>query len=417
MAIPLTNATRAALHRALPRAFRGLSLASNPFTPNSDYSYFQLDKQTLEDDIVAVPPPPRPQPEQSLYSDIVKPQDTCDLFFKPDINDIVVTSLAKSCAIHGDSLYKVVSKSTVDDSNFIFANIAIRWMNDFKAGIYPLADVSDRKPTLSYTNVAQETLMRKMFNDNVVASAPAMSSFFTQATEQKISLDSATKFLLPRLKSATEYGLLIDHLNSHYLELNPRMSKDLLSLMLDDLASSATLERVEKFEEFFTDKVMLLKPNLLTELDPSTLAQLAYVTTFSSTLSTSSQALSIMVQTHKAAPPKAVYELFMSRYRKFAMKEEYSRETILKDLSPLKSIMHHYGVSLGSFDFLMKYTVEDLRDLSNFVKFAKQTSRDVLSQREKDVMAKLVSLQLKQDISSVLRELQQSQISRLFGST
>lgn len=402
--------------RTLTRQIRTLRGSAAPISFISNDNVYQFENElSKEENEEAVPPAPQFTDVKSIYSDIVSPSDVCDLVLCPGFEDVLITSLAKGSPISGNANYKILSRSSVSNSNLLFANSVTEWMGQFNSQILALSELASEESFMSYNNQIKSELLSARFSDDVLSNYKNVESFFQSFDGQgdKISVENIAGFLLstPEATSdSTKYAHILKYLGNFAHLLNRFNLKDFVVMVLEDLQRAESPERVESFDWFFNECLMSMYPDILVELSPRMLDRLAYVISSSSNLTAASKILSFLVTHHQIAPRKATFDLFISRYSKTA--HQHSKEQILRDLALLKPILFHHGLDANMFRLILSRVIDNTYDLSHFVKLA-QSSTDLLAEFPTVILGKLQQIQLQTSDSRLTKAVQVTQLVKM----
>lgn len=399
--------------RSLPRGglISGLrflrSSHSLSFTPTGSLGHFELERSPEEIND-AIPNPPDLSLTKRLYEDIVRPSDVCDLLIRPAFEDVAVTSLALGCPLSGKDGYQVVSKSSVGGSKLLFANLASSWLNKLNLDIFELSELPQSDSTLTYTHSSKNKLIANQFSDDVLQQYDSLENFYTffiDTPNSNITIETITQFLLTKA-SVDGYTMIIQYLTKNAHLLNPFVMNDFVAILLDDLFASASVEKVEIFDTFLNTTLVVSVPQLLEDLPPVTLDRLAYITAASSDLSTSNKALTLLCRNYRVAPAQKTFELYMARYTKLATQQQFTKNQILRDISSLKSIVFHYGMTTSLLKLVLSNVVDNTYDLSHLVKLVKDTTPQLLGEHGLEIMHKLREIQKATEVSELVASVQ-----------
>lgn len=384
------------------------------FTPNSEIHNFENHERLQELNEAAVPSRPDMSMIPRLYAEMTHPKDVLDLFFRPTFEDVAVTCLAKDSQLFGDSSYALKSKSAVSLSKFLFAQLTTEWLEQINSQVYPLGEISYDEPDLTYNNTTREGAIRQKFNVLVFENYDKLDSFYqgliSDAPGKEITLENITQFLLSQIESADQYQLVMKLLANNTHLINSSTSKDFVASMLDDLLRSMSVEKVDAFSLFLTENLIEFQPNVLNELSPKTLNNLAYVTSASSELSTAIRTMNLLVQLHQKSPLKATFDLFMSRYCKLAHSQEFSKDKILADLASLKVVFFHRGLERNSLKLFLSKNVDNVHDLWHCIALTEAKSPQLLSEFAPEILSKLRSIQQNSETSRIIKAVQVTQL-------
>lgn len=344
---------------------------------------------------------------------MVRPSDVCDLVVKPDVNDAIITSLAKECPISGSDNYKIVSRSLISDKKLNFANLAIQWLEELDLNIFQLSPLPRDDHMLSYSNTTKSKLVANQFSPKVVENFDNLNEFykfFVDMPENNITIEIVTQYLLTQTDTS-QYKMVMEYLTQNAELLNPFVLNDFVAVLLRDLMSSSSVEKVEMFDAFLNECLLNVYPQLLEEVPPVTLDQLAYITASLSNLQTANKALTLLCQNYRLAAAPATFNLYMTRYNKLAALQNFTREQILLDLSNLKPVLFHYKLSLVSTKLILHQVVDSPYELSHLVKFMRETPA-LLAQFGEELEKKLEEVQEKSGDSELVRKVQLANLRR-----
>lgn len=393
--------------RRLPRLRLHARLAhSLSFTPTGSIDQFEV-QRSPEEINAAIPDPPDLSSSKRLYQDIVRPSDVCDLVIQPAFEDVAVTSLAAGCPLSGKDSYEVVSKSSVSSSRLLFANMASSWLDQLGLDIFELSALPQADSTLTYTNSSKSKLIANQFSEQVMQLHETIEEFFNffiDTPSSTITIESITQYLLSQA-SVADYKLIIHYLTKNAHLLNPFVMNDFVAVVLEDLYASSSVEKVELFDSFLNDSLVVSVPHLLEELPPATLDRLAYITASSSDLSTSNRALTLLCRNYRLAPAQKTYELYLARYSKLAANQQFSKRQVLRDLSSLKPIVFHYGLTPASLRLLVS-RMDNTYELSHLVTLVRNTTPKLLGEHGVEILQQLREIQRATQVSDVVANVQ-----------
>lgn len=404
MALRLTFA-----RRCVSKRFNSFS-----FTPNSDIFNLEDHERLQKMNEAAVPSKPDLSLVAPLYTEMTYPKDVLDLFFRPTFEDIAVTCLAKDSQLLGDSSYSLKSKSPVSQTKFLFAQLTTEWLDQINAQIYPLSEILSNASDLTYKSTAREEAIREQFVILVLQNYDNLDAFYQQflASESgnDVTLENITQFLLSKVETAEQYLLVMKFLANNTHLINTLTSKDFIAYILDDLLRSTSVEKVDGFSLFLSEHMIEFQPNVLDELAPKTLNNLAYVTSASSDLSTAIKTMSLLVKHHQTSPLKATFDLFISRYCKLAQGQNFSKDKILEDLACLKVVFFHRGLDSNSLKLFLNKLVDNVHDLWHCIALTRAKSPELLSEFAADIVGKLQSVQNGSQTSNIVKRVQLMQL-------
>lgn len=386
-------------------------LSSFSFTPTADVLKYQAHaEKSLQEQAEAIPHRPDLLSTKKIYREMVRPQDICDIFYRPSSTDYVVMALAREAPMMGDADYHPVTKSNIKASKLMFAPLALRWLDSIKSGIHELRPLPPHRAGLSYTNLKDDAAIEKYLSQASLGTYTDMQKCFLDLVEQGISQESVARFLLGHLHSLDDYANIMKTLSDRVQTLNPIYLKSFVEYLIEDLSRDSSLNRVEKFDSFFTDYLMPAHPKLVEDIDGLTLDKLAYICSFSSNLSSARQFLTILVQSHRRCPLNSTFELFMSRYSKLATQGGLQQERILQELAPLKPAIMSLPQAPGTIRFFIKTCIDNIHDLSNIVKVMTFTSEQSWREVGLAAISQLIAIQKKSADSNAIKALQLTQL-------
>lgn len=343
---------------------------SYSFTPTTELD-LKLSAMARKND-EAIPLMPDPSLVLKLYKNIVKPEHVMDLLFRPSATDYLVTGLAKDATLLGDSTYTVQSSSSIRSSKFVFANLAIRWLDDFNASSPELTPLPSKSDTMSYETPVAEELYSAFYTDDTLSTQATVLQFMTSARKVS-SMEDAARFLLLRA-DAQGYALVLDYLSENISFLNRSTLVEFVDFLLRDLLKLTTLEKVESCVSFLEDDLIAGYPDLLQSLDVTSLDKVAYVASFCSNLATAKRAFGILVKERGILPLKRTFDMFISRYLERAMDEKAAGSEIVAELSLLKPVFDRHELSRKTLNFLLRNVIKNTHDLDHYLKLALRNS-------------------------------------------
>ncbi|GEQ72019.1 hypothetical protein JCM33374_g5705 [Metschnikowia sp. JCM 33374] len=358
------------------------------FFPTASVFDHESHEQRLRDQEAAVPTRPSFGHMQHKFKDMVKPQDVCDLLWKPNFEDYMVTCLAKESPLLGDPSYRVESKSTVNSTKLMFANISVSWLDDFKARCYELKNLDGREDDISYKNLDRELSQ------------------------------SVVQVLLSRQKKLAEYELIIKLLSEGVPVLNPVSIKDFMGYLIGDLAKkqqnnpASSGGHEKSFDTFLGTYLLPAYPELLSELSASTLDKLVLISSSSGNFLTAQQAFTVLVEWHKTSLSKDTWDTFMARYIKHATDQNLSKTQILGEIFAIKPVLFHHELSAGIFNFLLTRVVDNSHDLFHLVQLAQSSSPRILSEFGDAIIERLHQVSTTKKDPEIIKSVQVAQLTR-----
>lgn len=377
-------------------------------------------------------------PELKIFRNIVRPDDVCNLFLRPDFTDIFVTALAQDCPVSGRSEYQVVSKSPINDSKLMFADTVIEWMQEINSSITKLLPIPAAETQIRYTETERDSLLETLYSYDVwsketieierltgaVNTITPLEHFFEKAALQGFTLEKAASFLLSKIQNKEDFAYLfqfaehngslvllsyfatkaINHTHKEYTTEKGTVLRDFL------------LERAKCFRNDFEATTTTNTGALFLGFDPQTLDSLVHVMSLTASsvehISVSKLALVTLLQKHQKAPLALLFESYLSSYIALAEKRSVSREEILRDLAPLKAAFVSVGLSDGSFLFLLEKIINSTYDLSHFLKTATETSPAMVRAYSKQIISRLRQLQRTESITGIVASVQLHQVGK-----
>lgn len=395
--------TMSRVHRALRQYSKSPSIS---FVPTAKVPEYESLKRKLQENEAAVPD--RPQfDREKLFVDMVKPQDVCDLVLNPAFEDILITSLAKKSPVSGHADYKLTLRSDVKGSTLLFANLVVEWMKQLQEQNPTLKAPANFDQGIKFASAPHAAGIIEKYNGTSLDSYTKIEQFYNELASQA-SIEDVTLFLLENIKTSEEYGHISSYLQANVHRLGAFSLGEFVGELLDDILQVNLLMKAEYFERFFVE-LAASYPDLLESLDVPTLDKLACVLSSLGSLATSKDILLILVTKHKTAPSRATFDLFISRYMKAA--EAKSKQDILLDLGLLKPIFFYHGLDANSFRFLLTYAIDNIYDLSHFVKLVKSTSAHLLPTHGVELLRKAHAVQASSE-SALVRAVQITQLAK-----
>lgn len=405
-----------ALRQTVSRLCMAKRFNSFSFTPNSEIYNFESQERLHEHNDAAVPSKPDVSLVSPLYTEMVNPKDVLDLFFRPTFENVAVTCLAKDSYLFGDSSYSLKSKSSVSQSKFLFAQLTTEWLDQINSQIYPLTEIGSDELHLTYNSSAREEAIREQFVPLVLHNYESLDAFYetflSENRDKDVSLENVTQFLLSEIESAQQYLLVMKYLANNTHRINSLTSKDFIAAILDDLLRSMSVEKVDGFSLFLSEHLIKFHPNVLHELSPKTLNDLAYVTSASSDLSIATQTMTLLAQLHQKAPLKATFDLFMSRYCKLAQGQKFTKDQVLENLASLKVIFFHRGLDANALKLFLSTSVDNVFDLWHCISLTQASSPELLSEFAPHILRKLHAIQDEAQSSKLIKAVQVAQLAK-----
>ncbi|KAM9933537.1 hypothetical protein OXX80_006841 [Metschnikowia pulcherrima] len=383
------------------------------FFPTSSYFDHQTHEQRLRDQEAAVPTRPSIDSSLRLYKDMVKPEDVCDLLWRPSFEDCLVAGLAKECPVKGDASYQVISRSSVSASKLMFANIALSWLHAFDTQVPELSDVTALEDDLTYGK--SDTIPSSDIDDEIFRDAKNLHAFIDDFTRKGYSIESIAQSLIFRQSSAQQYGSILTFLSQNIHMLNPVSIKDFAGHLLNHLVNSQ-LSNVSEYAilltSFISTDLMSIYPSVLAEVGPGTLDKLAMLAATSGDFSLARSAFVVLVQQKRIAPSLKTWNEFLSRYIEHAENQNLSRSQVLRDLSVIKPVLFHHELTPSVVRFLLARVTESAHDLSDLMKLVSSSSAHVLAGCGSDFMIRLQEIQTTSRQSKTVHAVQAAQLMK-----
>lgn len=386
------------------------------FFPTASYLDHESHEQRLKDHEAAVPTRTSFETTPRLFRNMVKPQDVCDLFWKPTYEDYVVTSLAKECSLKGDSLYEIVSRSTINDSNLMFSNLAISWLDDFNAQIPNLKDLTGLDDELLYKSL--DLRSSHYFTEDVFRSFESLQEYGNSLLEKKHSLESIIQLLLSHETKPSEYGWIVTFLTDNIYALNPVSVKEFAAYLIGDISqkklsnSNLPEEYTTSFDTFLCGHLFVEYPDILSGLNASTLDKLAHISTISGNFSTAVISLNVLAQQYKSAPSKLTWATFLEKYTSHALEQNLLKTEILREITNVKPILFHHGFNKEFLVFLLTKIVDNVHDLSHLVQLLHYSSPQILGDNENEIVERLHQILSLSNEPEMLKAVQVAQLKR-----
>lgn len=349
-----------------------------------------------------------------LYTDMIRPDDVCDLVLRPNFNDIIITALADGAPFTGDPKYKLTSKSTVSGSKFLFANITARWIDDFNELLPNLQPIPEQKMLASFMTETKRLVLDKKFTPEVISSSGDLQ-IFIEAVKLDVGLESTVEYLLSQplvISNISKYALIMDYLTHNVGSLSRQNLPDFVDYLIRDAESCATSEKASIIDLFVTDSVLTLFPDVIKELSPSAVNSLAGFALHDHNTEAAKLFFKSLIDTHKMAPLKETFKHFISIYSSIARQKEKNKERILKDLTCLKPIMFHYGLDANSFELLLSRVIDNSYDLAQFVRLA-LLSPELLGDYAEHILLRLHHIHKQSGQSQIAKAVETTQFVRL----
>lgn len=372
---------------------------------------------------------------------MVRPEDACNLFLRPDFTDVAVATFAKDCPISGRSNYQIISKSPVSDSKLMFAFLVTEWMDTVAAANVDLQPLSSSKDLFRYTEPKRQETLANLYSDKVWDSklmevtdltgrhkqATALDQYITKAAQEGISLENASIFLCSKVRNDVDFVYLFNHLQNEALKLI------FLSLFTSNVVeivnANPTPARLQSFSEFFRKNVEnyqeLYSATLQTssgievflDLEPRILDTLIRITSKLATSLTQmaipKKALLVLLETKRFAPQEVTFSEFLLAYFRNAQIGGLTREQILRELADLKPAFLSLEMSTEVFSFVLNDLISCIYDLSHFLKVISHTSSNILAQEAEKIFTRLAQLQKQESVFGVIAQVQLAQVGRL----
>ncbi|OBA19041.1 hypothetical protein METBIDRAFT_224688 [Metschnikowia bicuspidata var. bicuspidata NRRL YB-4993] len=386
------------------------------FYPTASFLDNAAHEQRMKENEAAVPTRPSLQSVKHIYRDMVLPQDVCDLLWEPKTEDYVITSLAEDCALNGDSLHKIVSRSPVSETKLMFANIAISWLDKFKAQTLQLSELTGLEEQLLYNKPLQ--IISSDYTEDCLSSAENLKEFCDLLLKKGYSLESITQFILSSHTTLAQYKYILGYLCENMYVLNPVSISEFTGYIITDAYKRHTsnekelLGYSEAFDCFLRERLLQVYPSSLRAVGAITLDKLAYLSSVSENFQTAIMTLTDLIQQHKTAPSKSTWGTFFAAYSKYAVEQDLLKSQILAQISALKPVIFHHRLTAHNFRFLLSKVVDNSHDLSHLVQLVQTSSPDILVECGGQVIKKLQQISNASNASSIVKAVQATQLSK-----
>lgn len=423
------------------------------FIPNEEKYQFESEKLTPEQNKAAIPKRPSYDHLQKYHHEICSPENVADLIIKLDFKDVFLTSLAKNSPIFGDSSYKFVFKDPSKTSEPImlqFTATSCKWAEVFNGQIHDLSKLPEQDVSLNYENKNLTEQISKglqnykeltgennlLISDNLKKLFKYLRAFensekkVTGASTQSelspvITFEAVSSYLLnsDKVKQNVEnFDIFLSFIQENIQFFTLESLKQFLVLLINNLHDSklSTIQmKLDSFTKFMDNTIFQIYPTITSDLNPIYLDKLSYLYTMTSNVSRANEILSTLVQSYKLSPSKETFNSFLAGYEKSlnnigTANENTRKETILRDLSNLKPVFFHEGLTSIAFNILLNNAVTDMHDLEKFLNLALLTDKGkhLLSKYSQEIIQKIHSIQTKNNDSVKLKALQLSQLIR-----
>lgn len=393
--------------RSVVPSLRRASLSVS-FVPTANVYEHEAEIFAQKEAELAVPDPPDMSDIPSLYTDMVNPEDVQDLFMQPNFQDLVVTSLAPNCPISGSPGYKLLSNSEIRDGNLRFARVADQWFHRFNKSIGTLEPLNETDFPLKYLVLVKQNRYKYPVDESVLESPESIANYLENTPSEQESEEMRPLIRLLYAKG-THLNWVYEYLLDHLEEITPDLALQILPIFLS--VSSQTP----------TDLEARFLAGLLSRTPPSTYESLLIAPTeadkwaracaTAGEITTARNLLSGLVRRRKA-PLLKTFDVFIGSYGRMAQSQEYSREKVYGDLSPLKAVFFHHGITSVLLPFALE-VVDNLYDLHNLIKLVHALSADLLGKFSVEIMARLHHIQREQKTSPIILCVQSTNLANL----
>lgn len=384
------------------------------FTPN-----FQLGDRRPEVLEAMIPDRPDVSDSPVLRTAVVKPEDVCDLVIQPSFNDLVVTAFAEGCHFSGDLDYTLTSTSSVKGSKLWYANIAREWMADFEELLPTIKElkevtVEERKLASSFLDEVSRALIAEAFAKALILSYADLQDF-TASVLQYTSLECTVEFLLSQtafISDVTKFELVVEYVKLNLGALGRQKLPEFVDLIMA-FSTEDSVHRVPIADSLIREHILDLHPEVLVELPPHIVSQLADFAIARDSLDDAKEMMSFLVTEHRVAPAKNTFELFMAKYCVDARRNDKNKEQVLKDLTCIKPILHFYGLTADSFELLLSRVIDNSYDLAHFVRLAQKNSAELVAEYAEHILLRLRYIHKKSHKSDINKAVETTQFMRL----
>lgn len=413
----------------IPRGLRSVRHYMNLpllLIPNEQKHLFESEKLTPLQNKAAIPSKPPVENLVKYHHEIPRPDYIADIITRPLLNDVLVTVLANKSPFMGDPEHALVSTDptkATSVANLQFTSIVTEWIQLFNKQIVNLQDLDVTDSPFTFSNKVVDEKIQKKY-DSLVDSE-ASSSIYTpeslhslykslksfENSEKKLQglfppteLAQAVTFeylscFLARTdevrQNADSFESLIAFIEENIKYSSGQGLKEIMVQLIDNLYDSKVSSLQTKLSVFndFTQAVGELSESSISELDPIRLDKLAFLFTMARNLEKSSNILKILIHKHQICPTTETMNAFLSTYDE--MFTGGNTDGMLRDLSVLKPAFFHNGLTLTSFNILLKHVVRDITDLTQFLSLAESTERGMkaLTKSQSSIVLKLMEIQ------------------------
>lgn len=401
------------------RTSNALKLFLNRRRHSSNFSFVptpEMKHRPSEEVEASVPDMPDVSKGPRLYSEMIRPENVCDVLLRPSFNDIIITALADGASFTGDKNYKLTSKTSINSSQFLFANIATKWIDDFNSLLIELQEIPKNKFPLTFLSGSKTEAMNEKFDPKSVNSLHEVEAF-VRSVMPEYSLESVIEFLLTSKAFSSDvakYSLVIEYLTHNVSSLSRQQLPDFLDCITRNAEQSSVREKATQVDSFVSDSILSVYPDVLNELNPETLDRLAAFATYTQDLEAAKKALTILAHEHKLAPRKDTFKQFIAVYSKSARQNELTKEQILKDLTCIKPIFFYYGLDADSFELLLSRVINNSYDLAQFVRLALiENSAELLSEYAEHILLRLHHIHKSSSRPRIVKAVETTQFVRL----
>ncbi|CAD1813688.1 hypothetical protein FOB58_005151 [Candida parapsilosis] len=372
------------LIRQLPRRYTTIS-----FTPNENKHVFESEKLSPKENFDAIPNQPDVSNIDKVHHEIINPEEVADLVTKLNTNDVLISILSRNKHLYGDEDYAIqsVKDQEVPPVVFPYSSILLSWKEIYNKQIKDLKDIEPvnegyPKVDAKYLGLWKRTSLDEFFNKSrAIKNSTSIKKGTVQPSEIKglFTVESASNVVLSTIDNLESLEEYLSFIISKVPLFTFQGAKELLTRVT--LLSSEVGVSGSSLNQLACT-VIDLHPRVLRTLQHDIKDRLAFAI-----IANNRELATRLIQElidGSACPSQKTVDSFLETY-KFQ-----DPVTTLRELTFLKSVIHHRELSEHAFKLLIQ-TVRDVNELIKLVSLLKKTP-NLLQEKQYELYAKLRQL-------------------------
>lgn len=353
------------------------------FTPNENKHIFESEKLSPKENYDVIPDRPDFSTIDKIHHEIVNPEEVADLVTKLNTNDVLITMLSKNKHLYGDK-DNVVRSEEDENPVFPYSSILLSWKDVYNKQIKDLKEIEPvtfTSPAVDtkYFSLLKDTSLEEFFHKSrAIKNSTSIKKGNVQPSEVKnlFTVESASNVTLSAVDSISALEEYMSFIPSKVQFFTFQGLKDLLSLvvLLSDKfpVSGSTVDQL-------VTAIVSSHPKVLQALEHDIKDKLAH-----SLVDCNTELATTIIKDlidESVCPSERTFDKYISNYK------WNDPVTTLKELSFLKSAIHHHKMNETTFNLLIQ-TVTNVNELIKFVTLLKKTP-GMLQDKQDQLYSKL----------------------------